>query len=66
VDKKYYFDLYCYTDAVDLVVKECVLKGIEIVNGPHYSKDWSEATIKDLNGYCITFGGGVANAEILN
>ncbi|MFK7692760.1 VOC family protein [Paenibacillus sp. HJGM_3] len=56
-----YFDVYAYTDAVDLLVDECRAKGVEIVDGPHYSKHWSEFTIKDVDGYRITFGGGVSN-----
>lgn len=55
-----YFDVYAYTDAVDLLVDECRAQGVEIVDGPHYSNNWSEFTMKDTDGYRITFGGGVS------
>lgn len=55
-----YFDAFAYTDAVDLLVDECRAKGIEIVNGPNYSEQWSEFTMKDADGYRIAFGGGVS------
>lgn len=55
-----YFDAYAYTDAVDLLAEQCKAQGVEIVNGPHYSEHWSEFTMKDLDGYRITFGGGVS------
>ncbi|PWW08777.1 glyoxalase/bleomycin resistance protein/dioxygenase superfamily protein [Paenibacillus cellulosilyticus] len=55
-----YFDAFAYTDAVDLLVDECRAKGVEIVNGPNYSEHWSEFTLKDADGYCIAFGGGVS------
>ncbi|MGM0885068.1 MAG: VOC family protein [Bacillota bacterium] len=55
-----YFDAFAYTDAVDLLVDECLSKGAEIVNGPNYSEHWSEFTMKDADGYRIAFGGGVS------
>ncbi len=55
-----YFDAYAYTDAIDLLVEECRSKGVEIVDGPHFSEHWSEFTFKDAEGYRITFGGGVS------
>ncbi len=32
--------------------EEFLSKGVEIVNGPHWSEGWSEMTIRDNNGYC--------------
>lgn len=55
-----YFDVYAYTDAVDLLAEECLAQGVEIVAGPHYSEHWSEFTMKDADGYRIAFGGGVS------
>ncbi|WP_053375194.1 VOC family protein [Paenibacillus sp. FJAT-27812] len=55
-----YFDVFAYTDAVDLLVEECLANGIEIVKGPSYSEHWSEFTMKDADGYRIAFGGGVS------
>ncbi|MDF2668032.1 MAG: Glyoxalase/bleomycin resistance protein/dioxygenase [Paenibacillus sp.] len=55
-----YFDVFAYTDAVDLLADDCRVKGVEIVNGPNYSEHWSEFTIKDADGYRIAFGGGVS------
>ncbi|MBP3963953.1 VOC family protein [Paenibacillus lignilyticus] len=55
-----YFDAFAYTDAVDLWVEECRSQGVEIVNGPNYSEHWSEFTIKDADGYRISFGGAVS------
>jgi hypothetical protein len=63
-NNKYYFDAFCYTNAVDLIADEFISKGIEIVRGPNYSKQFSEVTIKDINGYCIAFGGSVLRKEI--
>ncbi len=56
----YYFDAFCYTNAVDLLTEQFVSNGITIVRGPNYSEFWNEVTIKDINGYCIAFGGGVS------
>ncbi|WP_088077264.1 MULTISPECIES: VOC family protein [Bacillaceae] len=61
----YYFDIYCYVDGLDLLVNEIKSNGIEIVRGPNYSEHWSEITIKDINGYCIAFGGGIADRQLL-
>ncbi|QHT63781.1 VOC family protein [Paenibacillus lycopersici] len=58
-----YFDAYAYTDAVDLLAEQCRALGVEIVNGPHYSEHWSEFTMRDIDGYRITFGGGVSTAS---
>ncbi|QHW35264.1 VOC family protein [Paenibacillus rhizovicinus] len=55
-----YFDAYAYTDAVDLLAEQCAALGVEIVRGPHYSEHWSEFTMKDADGYRITFGGSVS------
>jgi predicted lactoylglutathione lyase len=55
-----YFDAFAYTDAVDLLIEECLAKGAEIVNGPNYSEHWNEFTIRDADGYRIAFGGGVS------
>lgn len=54
-----YFDAFCYTSPVGLkhLYEEFRSKGVEIVNGPHWSEGWSEMTIRDNNGYCIAFGG---------
>jgi hypothetical protein len=56
-----YFDVFAYTDAVDLLADECSAKGVEIVRGPNYTDRWSEFTIKDADGYLIAFGGGRSN-----
>lgn len=60
VEGRLYFDAFAYTDAVDLLVDECLAKGAEIVNGLNYSEHWSEITMKDADGYHIAFGGGVS------
>ncbi|RAP77411.1 VOC family protein [Paenibacillus montanisoli] len=59
-----YFDVYAYTDAVDLLVDEIRVKELDIVNGPHFSENWNEVTIKDIDGYRITFGGGLSTDEV--
>lgn len=59
-----YFDAFCYTDGVDLLVDEFRSKGVEIVHGPHFSEHWSEFTIKDPDGYCIAFGGDVSRNSL--
>ncbi|WP_169087538.1 bleomycin resistance protein [Paenibacillus sp. PL91] len=53
-----YFDVFCYTNPVELklLFETFQSKGVEIVNGPHWSEGWSEVTIRDNNGYCIAFG----------
>ncbi|NOU86296.1 bleomycin resistance protein [Paenibacillus sp. LMG 31460] len=53
-----YFDAFCYTSPAGLkhLYEEFLSKGVEIVNGPHWSEGWSEMTIRDINGYCIAFG----------
>lgn len=60
-----YFDVYCYTNAVDLIAQEIVEKNITIIREPHYTSHWSEFTFRDINGYQITFGGGVVNKELI-
>ncbi|WP_162463201.1 sigma-70 family RNA polymerase sigma factor [Paenibacillus psychroresistens] len=53
-----YFDAFCYTDPEGLrhLVEVFQFKGVEIVNGPHWTERWSEVTIRDNNGYQIAFG----------
>jgi len=60
-----YFDVYCYTNAVDVVAQEIVDKNITMIREPHYSNHWSEFTFQDLNGYQITFGGSVINKDLI-
>lgn len=60
-----YFDVYCYTNAVDLIAKEIMEKNITIVREPNYTNHWSEFTFRDLNGYQITVGGSVVNKELI-
>jgi len=64
--EKQYFDVYCYTDAVDLLTSELIDKKVTIVRGPNYDQFWSEVTIRDINGYQITFGGGIVNKELVS
>ncbi|MBD3921940.1 sigma-70 family RNA polymerase sigma factor [Paenibacillus sp. PR3] len=54
-----YFDVFCYTDSEGLRHLYAVSqeKGVEVVNGPHWSEGWSEFTIRDLDGYQVAFGG---------
>lgn len=58
VDGGLYFDAFCYTNQEGLkqLYQEFQSKGVEIVNGPHWSEGWSEMTIRDNNGYHIAFG----------
>ncbi|MEF3303121.1 VOC family protein [Paenibacillus sp. GYB003] len=58
-----YFDVYWYSNAVDLLAQEMTEKNITIVREPHYTEHWSEFTFRDPNGYQITVGGGVGNRE---
>jgi hypothetical protein len=58
-----YFDVYCYTNAVDLLTQEFREKNVTIVRGPNYDNHWSEVTIQDINGYQVAFGGGIVNKE---
>ncbi|AZN42621.1 VOC family protein [Paenibacillus albus] len=60
-----YFDVYCYTNAVDLIAQEVMDKNITIIRDPNYTNHWSEFTFCDLNGYQITVGGGVINQELI-
>ncbi|MBP3967389.1 hypothetical protein [Paenibacillus lignilyticus] len=61
-----YFDVYCYTNAVDLIAQEVMEKNITIIRDPNYTNHWSEFTFRDLNGYQITVGGGVVNKELIS
>ncbi|GAB6929687.1 hypothetical protein JCM10914A_36700 [Paenibacillus sp. JCM 10914] len=61
-----YFDVYCYTNAVDLIAQEIMGKNITIVREPSYTNHWSEFTFRDLNGYQITVGGGIINKELIS
>jgi hypothetical protein len=58
-----YFDVYCYTNAVDLLTQEFIEKNVTIVRGPNYDNHWSEVTIRDINGYQVAFGGGIVTKE---
>ncbi|WP_314587875.1 VOC family protein [Paenibacillus terrigena] len=60
-----YFDVYCYTNAVDLIAQEIIKKNISIIREPHYTNHWSEFTFQDINGYQITFGGSVINKDLI-
>ncbi|MFE5320410.1 bleomycin resistance protein [Paenibacillus sp. NPDC056579] len=59
-----YFDVFCYTNAVDLLFSELAGSHVTIARAPHYSLQWSEFTIQDCNGYSIAFGGGIVNPEL--
>ncbi|WP_199616419.1 VOC family protein [Paenibacillus alkalitolerans] len=61
-----YFDVYCYTNAVDLLAQEFMEKNVTIVREPKYTEHWSEFTIRDINGYQITIGGGIVNKELIS
>lgn len=61
-----YFDVYCYTNAVDLIAQEIMEKNITIVREPSYTNHWSEFTFRDLNDYQITVGGGIVNKELIS
>ncbi|WP_308639548.1 VOC family protein [Paenibacillus silvisoli] len=61
-----YFDVYGYTNAVDLIAQEVMDKNITIIREPNYTNHWSEFTFRDLNGYQITVGGGVVNKELIS
>lgn len=60
-----YFDLYLYTNAVDLLAQEMMDKNITIVRKPNYTSHWSEFTFRDINGYQIAIGGGVVNKDLI-
>lgn len=57
------FDLYCYVEnwkALDELYDEYKLKGANIVIEPWIDEEngpWKEFAIKDLDHYCIAFGG---------
>jgi hypothetical protein len=61
-----YFDVYCYTNAVDMLTREFIDKDVTIVRGPSYDSFWSEVTICDINGYQIAFGGGIVNKDLVS
>jgi predicted lactoylglutathione lyase len=61
-----YFDVYCYTNAVDSLAQEIMEKNITIVRKPNYTNHWSEFTFRDINGYQITIGGGIVNKELIS
>jgi len=61
-----YFDVCCYTNAVDVLAQEIVDKNITIVRKPNYTSHWSEFTFRDINGYQITIGGGIVNKELIS
>jgi hypothetical protein len=52
-----YFDVYCYTGQIKELYEWFTSKAVPVVNGPFWGEGWSEFTIRDLNGYCIAFGG---------
>lgn len=61
-----YFDVFCYTNAVDLLTQQFKENNITIVRGPNYNQHWSEVTIRDINGYQVAFGGGIINKELIS
>lgn len=61
-----YFDVYCYTNAVDLIAQEVMDKNITIIRDPNFTSHWSEFTFRDLNGYQITVGGSVVNKKLIS
>jgi hypothetical protein len=61
-----YFDVYCYTNAVDLLAQEFIEKNVTIVRGPNYTSHWSEVTIRDINGYQIAIGGSIINKDLIS
>lgn len=52
-----YFDVFCYTGQLRDLYERFTKKDIPVVRGPSWGESWSEFTIRDLNGYCIAFGG---------
>jgi predicted lactoylglutathione lyase len=61
-----YFDVFCYTNAVDMLAQELIEKNVTIVRGPNYTNHWSEVTFRDINGYQIAIGGGIVNKELIS
>jgi len=61
-----YFDVYCYTNAVDLLAQEFMEKNATLVRKPNYTSHWSEFTFRDINGYQITIGGGIVNKDLIS
>lgn len=55
-----YFDVYCYTNAVDVLAQEMMDKNVTFVRQPNYTSHWSEFTFRDINGYQITVGGEIS------
>jgi lactoylglutathione lyase len=57
------FDLYCYVEdwkSLDQLYHEFKSKGAPIVIEPWVDENngpWKEFAVKDLDGYCIAFGG---------
>lgn len=57
------FDLYCYVEnweSLDELYHEFNEKGAEIAVQPwvdEHNGPWKEFAVKDLDGYCIAFGG---------
>ncbi|CAM3777221.1 VOC family protein [Mesobacillus thioparans] len=57
------FDLYCYVEnwkALDEIYYEFKSKGAPIAIEPWVDENngpWKEFAVKDLDGYCIAFGG---------
>ena len=56
-------DVYCYVenwDALDALYQEFTSKGVSIAIEPWIDENggpWKEFAIKDIDGYCIAFGG---------
>lgn len=61
------FDLYCYVEnwqSLDELYSEFKAKGASIVIDPWVDESngpWKEFALKDLDGYCIAFGGTDGN-----
>jgi lactoylglutathione lyase len=61
------FDLYCYVEnwqSLDELYSEFKAKGARIVIDPWVDESngpWKEFALKDLDGYCIAFGGTDGN-----
>lgn len=57
------FDLYCYVEdwnSLDELYQEFKEKGAQIAIEPWVDENngpWKEFAVKDLDGYCIAFGG---------
>jgi lactoylglutathione lyase len=61
------FDVYCYIEnwtALDELYQEFNTNGVEIAIEPWVDENngpWKEFAVKDLDGYCIAFGGTDGN-----